>query len=358
MNYTNWAEIQQNQNPNPNPDFSVLHASNHSLPYSQNLVPNPYQQFNLVPDPYQQSNVASHTGYFLPQPQPPGVDPHYVPPPPLPAAVTYAPPAAVTYAPPAVVTYAPPVNYVQQPSYEAQQGADAAAAVYYPDPTVSWVAAIQQYGATPYAAGVSSPNPAIQLQRQIWKTLPKKTKVVQSAWCEVCKVDCNSKGVLDQHKLGRKHLKKLKNLGAATQTISAPVVAAPISAITSIAGPPPATIVTSTSLPVPAPAPTPVPSQVLPSTSTGEPIIGPQQNPAITKPTKSRKKAAARTENLESKRRKVLQGGAAANAVRACNICNVICNSDTVFNYHIAGQKHASMAKKHALGAGVGASAM
>ncbi|KAG6396101.1 hypothetical protein SASPL_142240 [Salvia splendens] len=344
MNYPNWAEIQQSQNPNPNPEFSVLHVPNHSLPYSQNLAPNPYQQSNLVPDPYQQSNVASHTGYFLPpqphtQPQPPGVDPPCVPPPPA------------------------PVNYAPQPSYEAQQGADAAAAaagaVYYPEPNARWIAAIRQYGATPYAAGVSTPNPAIQVQRrQIRKKAPKKTTtVVQSAWCEVCKVDCNSKGVLDQHKLGRKHLKNLKKLGAAAQTIYTPVIAAPISAITSTAGPLPATIATSASVPVPAPAPAPVSSHVLPSTSTGEPIIGPQENPAITKPTKSRKKAVARTEDLETKRRKVLEGGAEATAVRACNICNVICNSDMVFNYHIAGQKHASMAKKHGLGAGVGASA-
>ncbi|XP_057769658.1 SH3 domain-containing protein C23A1.17 [Salvia miltiorrhiza] len=337
MNYTNWAEIQQN--PNPNSDFSVLlHAPNHSLQ-------------NLPPDPYQQLHVPSHTAFFLPpQPRPPGVDLPYVPPP---VPVTYAPPPQ-------------PVTYVHQPSFEAQQGADAAAAAsayYHPDPNVSWVAAIPQFGATPYAAGVSStPNPVIQPQRRYtWKKAPKKTKVVQSAWCEVCKVDCNSKGVLDQHKLGRKHLKNLQKLVAATPTISAPIFAAPISAITvnpptSIAVPP-ATIVMSTSLPVPTPAPAPAPIPA--SASASEPVIGPQENPVITKSKsqKSRKKAAARTEDLETKRRKVLEGGAAANSVRACNICNVVCNSDTVFNYHIAGQKHASMAKKHAR-AGVAASAM
>jgi hypothetical protein len=40
---------------------------------------------------------------------------------------------------------------------------------------------------------------------------------------------------------------------------------------------------------------------------------------------------------------KVLQGGAVANAMRTCAICNVVCNSDTVFKFHVAGQKHASM---------------
>lgn len=246
------------------------------------------------------------------------------------------------------------MNYVHQPIvFEAQQGVDAAAAAvaaaaaYYPDPNVSWVAPTPQFGTTPYDAGVSAPNPAIQPERiSIWKLLPKKTKVVQSAWCEVCKIDCNSKGVLDQHKLGKKHLKNLQKPKVATPTISAPIVAAPSSASiveppTSIAAPP-ASIVTSTSLSVPTPTPTPAPSD--------NPFIGPQQKP---KSQKSRKKAAARTEDLESKRRKVLKGGAAVDAVHACSICNVVCNSDTVFSHHIAGKKHASKAKKHALTAGV-----
>ncbi|XP_042482918.1 uncharacterized protein LOC122063264 isoform X2 [Macadamia integrifolia] len=33
----------------------------------------------------------------------------------------------------------------------------------------------------------------------------EKTKIVQSLWCEICKIDCNSKDDLDQHKLGKKH---------------------------------------------------------------------------------------------------------------------------------------------------------
>lgn len=35
-------------------------------------------------------------------------------------------------------------------------------------------------------------------------------KAVPSAYCEVCKVDCKSKEVLDQHKLGKKHKKRLE----------------------------------------------------------------------------------------------------------------------------------------------------
>lgn len=318
MDYSNWPQIQQN--PNPSSDFSLLHIPNQSVGYTP----------NLIPDPYQPSHINYHSALYLPpQPRPPGVDPPYVPPP---------PPVAV--------------NYVQQPiCYEAQQGADAAAAAaaaYYPDPNVSWLAAIPQYGVTPYTASVSTPNPVIQPQmRHTWKKVPKKTKVVQSAWCEVCKVDCNSKDVLDQHKLGKKHLKNLQKLEVATLTIHTPIVAAPSSAViveppTTIAAPP-ASIATSTSLPVPTPVPAPA--------STDAPFIGLQESSE--KPTpkskKSRRKAAARTEDLETKRRKILEGGAAVTAVRACSICNVVCNSDKVYNYHIAGQKHAMMAKKHAL---------
>lgn len=51
---------------------------------------------------------------------------------------------------------------------------------------------------------------------------------------------------------------------------------------------------------------------------------------------------------LETKRRRVLAGGADAEAVHTCQICNVVCNSAIVFNSHLAGKKHASMLKKNA----------
>ena len=41
-----------------------------------------------------------------------------------------------------------------------------------------------------------------------------------------------------------------------------------------------------------------------------------------------------------------------------CSICNVVCNCETVFNYHLAGQKHAAMVKKHAAAAGGGLAAV
>ncbi|KAF5735582.1 zinc finger RNA-binding protein [Tripterygium wilfordii] len=145
-----------------------------------------------------------------------------------------------------------------------------------------------------------------------WKKQLKKAKIVQSAYCEICKVDCNSKDVLDQHKLGKKHKKNVEKLLIAS-------------------------------------APPPIASAV-----SNNPVIGPQENPNKSKnKRKSKKKAADTVEDLEIKRRKVVEGGAAMEAVRTCPVCNVVCNSETVFKYHIAGQKHAAMLKKHAAGIGL-----
>ncbi|XP_038699781.1 uncharacterized protein LOC119997070 isoform X2 [Tripterygium wilfordii] len=209
---------------------------------------------------------------------------------------------------------------------------------YYSDPNLqNWAAneAIRQYVSDPAAlggtVGIAMPvsrteqltigkpsstlwgNLTVQSGKTVhWKKLLKKTKIVQSAYCEICKVDCNSKEVLDQHRLGKKHKKNFEKLLAAS-------------------------------------APAPSASAV----SNG-PLIGPLENPnKSTDKQNSKKKAAEPVEDLETKRRKIVQGGAAVEAVRTCGVCNVVCNSDTVFKYHIAGQKHAAMLKKLAAGLGL-----
>ena len=48
-----------------------------------------------------------------------------------------------------------------------------------------------------------------------------------------------------------------------------------------------------------------------------------------------------KTAALELKKLKVIAGGAPPGSVRVCSICNVVCNSDTVFAHHLAGEKHA-----------------
>ena len=87
------------------------------------------------------------------------------------------------------------------------------------------------------------------------------------------------------------------------------------------------------------------------------PIIGPVENldankgKTVAKNSSNKvaeSQAQAPREDLETKKRKVLECGAAAGAVRSCTICNVVCNSQSVFNSHLAGQKHAAMVKKQA----------
>ncbi|XP_042499535.1 zinc finger protein 385B-like isoform X2 [Macadamia integrifolia] len=145
-----------------------------------------------------------------------------------------------------------------------------------------------------------------------WREGVKKTKIVQSAWCEICKIDCNSKDVLDNHKLGKKHKKNLEKLEESKAQASA--------------------------------------------LTAKDPMIGPKENPAADKGKavrvqESKKKGAPSLgpgDVLETKRRKLMEGGVAADAVSVCTVCNVVVNSQTVFAYHLAGQKHVNMVEKQA----------
>ncbi|KZV43381.1 hypothetical protein F511_21973 [Dorcoceras hygrometricum] len=281
---------------NPNSDLSYSSLCNIATNYAAYYTQNP--------------NFSQHQTSFYSQLRPPGVETtSYVSQPSV-ASAAAQPPAQQTIV------------------HDPNVAADAAAASYYVDQNVmlqNWAAALRQM-ALPYASGISAPNPVSQSKKtNAWAKYPKKTKIVQSAWCEVCKIDCNSKGVLDQHKLGKKHQKNLEKSRAATAPVHFKHADAP-------------------SLLAPAVAPP------------AKPVIGPEENPNKSKAPKgenSQKKAVEKTEDLETKKRKVLEGGAAADAVRTCIICNVVCNSETVFNYHLAGQKHASMIKKYASTAGV-----
>ncbi|CAJ2639292.1 unnamed protein product [Trifolium pratense] len=129
----------------------------------------------------------------------------------------------------------------------------------------------------------------------------KKIKVAQSAWCEVCKITCNSMDIYITHLAGKKHLKNLEKL-------SNPKTDAGIGATT-----------TSTA---------------------ANTLIGPQEKPDTDKPNK------APELDIETKKRKVVEGGAAVNHIKMCTLCNVVCNSQIVFDSHLVGQKHAAMAKK------------
>lgn len=146
-----------------------------------------------------------------------------------------------------------------------------------------------------------------------WKSGHKKSKI-QPVWCEACKLEFNSKTVLDQHKLGKKHkrsLDKLRGGSVVATPASAPFVASEVSV---------------------------------------NPFVGLQETPGKVKSVNGQdagKKTVELVENLETKTRKVLEGGAATNEVRTCLACNVVCNSETVFRIHLAGKKHiANMSKQ------------
>ncbi|KAK7301493.1 hypothetical protein RJT34_12358 [Clitoria ternatea] len=139
-----------------------------------------------------------------------------------------------------------------------------------------------------------------------WKKAPKKVRVDQSAWCEVCEIKCNSRDMYIIHLSGKKHMKNLEKL-------SKPKLDANASATTTKA-----------------------------LQLAANPIIRPQEKQGTEKP-KSQK---ASEMNIEMKKLKVVEGGAAASAVRICILCNVVCNSQTVFDAHLVGHKHTAMMKK------------
>ncbi|KAK9080409.1 hypothetical protein SSX86_000167 [Deinandra increscens subsp. villosa] len=196
--------------------------------------------------------------------------------------------------------------------------------------------------------------------------------------CELCGISCDTNEMLEIHKAGKKHLKKLKESG---QVPNLPV--------TSIASED-----TSPTKPVVNPESNegktvnlhdakPVcelcgiscdTNEMLKVHITGrkhrknveksEKLIGP--NPALTtEPAKvigplqeegmivnsdgsKRKKRGRIDEDVEAKKQKIVQSGTASDAVQTCELCNVVCNSPKVFNAHLGGQKHAAMALKQA----------
>lgn len=187
-----------------------------------------------------------------------------------------------------------------------------ATTVYYQDPNVlqllganesyrlGEVAAVSLNGAEKLTPANVNSNFFIQPPRSgSWGRAQRKIKV-QPVWCDVCKLEFNSKTVLDQHQLGKRHkgsLDKLKGGSVITAPTSAPLVA---------------------------------------SAASDNPFVGLQKKPNKVDSANGQDSV----ENLETKKRKVLEGGAATDDVRICLACNVVCNSETVFKTHLIGKKH------------------
>lgn len=141
------------------------------------------------------------------------------------------------------------------------------------------------------------------------KQMKKKPKVVQPPPCEVCKIQCDTLEVLMIHKQGKKHKKNLEKL---QDSITPKPLLKPSSN---------------------AMGPTMVPSAVANS------VV-----PAVQ--SKKKKISAATPADLEVKKRRVLEAGAAQGEVKICTVCNVVVNSQKVYEFHIAGQKHQAMVQK------------
>lgn len=144
--------------------------------------------------------------------------------------------------------------------------------------------------AGPYFAAIRA-----QFEGTYNKKAPKKVKFVQTAWCEVCKIMCNSSDAYATHLAGKKHnfnLEQLRN-------------------------------------------------------PSNNPMIGPEESAEANK-NKSVASVAkkASEEDMLAKRQKIVQAGTAAAMIRTCTVCNVVCNSLAVFNSHLGGQKHKDMLQK------------
>nr|XP_043606119.1 zinc finger protein 346-like isoform X2 [Erigeron canadensis] len=133
--------------------------------------------------------------------------------------------------------------------------------------------------------------------------------------CELCGISCNTYDMLKKHFTGKKHL---KNLEKSEKLIG--------------------------------PNPLPATEPVTPPT-----IIGPSQVPLKEEGkdinldvSNTKGKRAGNHEDVETKRQKMLQVGGTSNSSRACTLCNVVCNSPSSFESHLAGHKHLAMAMKQA----------
>ncbi|KAD5507882.1 hypothetical protein E3N88_15585 [Mikania micrantha] len=122
-------------------------------------------------------------------------------------------------------------------------------------------------------------------------------KKLNTFQCELCNITCTSNELLRMHIAGKKHVNKLKEHGQ-------------------------------------------IPNL---------PIVNSESNKddtANSDGSNRNGKRAGSHEDVQSKKQRVLQGGAPLNAIRTCTLCNVVCNSPTVFIAHLAGQKHAAMVVK------------
>ncbi|XP_074277670.1 uncharacterized protein LOC141601299 [Silene latifolia] len=246
---------------------------------------------------------------------------------------------------------------------------------------------------------INHQKPAVTNPQKSAVTNPQKPAGVGPAWCDVCKISCTSSDGLTIHRNGKKHKKNLEILRNSISDVTIPTSSSkplysasnvsiptssakplhsasnvsiptssskPLHSVAYVSIPPssskPLDPVSNVTIPPSSSEPLhPVPNVTIPASSSEplgllsilippvvqvdnlEPVVGPMP---VSKRVKKKRARLLEPKDLESKKRKVLDCGADANAVRTCGVCNVVCNSETVFNAHIAGQKHILLVKQ------------
>ncbi|KAL4180803.1 hypothetical protein AMTRI_Chr12g267910 [Amborella trichopoda] len=241
--------------------------------------------------------------------------PHYSTPPPLPSQSIDYPHSSYSLRPSHIDPYAPMAPPTMNP-YNPHPGFQGQALVPVAmPPNVEYH--VKEFGVDPLASGPAlrlpngpGPNPFVWNEpnygfynREFPKKI-KKTKVVQSVWCAICKIDCTSKDVLIEHEKGRKHLKNLNKLVEMANATNKERKTDP------------------------------------------EEELEPEVESRNAK--KRKRMKAAVKEALDTKKKKIMEGGAAADEVMECKLCGTVCNSKTVYIFHIQGKRHAMQVKKAA----------
>ncbi|KAK1407339.1 hypothetical protein QVD17_38953 [Tagetes erecta] len=199
--------------------------------------------------------------------------------------------------------------------------------------------------------------------------------------CELCGVGCDTNEVLQNHLKGKKHLKKMKDSGQIPNIPQNPIASQDTPTTMPVVNPESNEVITVNLHEAKAVCElcgiTCDTNQMLKIHMTGrkhrknveksEKLIGPNPAPVtepVAKPgvigplpeevtaasdgSKRKAKRSDSGDDMEAKKQKILQSGTALNAVVTCTLCNVVCNSETVYFSHLAGQKHAAMAVKQA----------
>lgn len=80
--------------------------------------------------------------------------------------------------------------------------------------------------------------------------------------------------------------------------------------------------------------------------------LGKLKGKNVTGQTSKKKAVYPPEDDLQTKKRRVIEGGAAPHTLRTCTICNVVSISATDFYKHLAGQRHRDAAALISNGAG------